>query len=115
MEPGQVYDNIEMQPTSLVFKKGHRIRVDGPAVTSRTNRNPNTGHEFGMDAEVQIADDLPQCQVECCRLFRPGNNGEEADGFKRSCVKCEKLRRFGQLFGKAKRSWWDAAPQVSWH
>ena len=58
MEPGQVYAiTIEMQPTSLVFKKGHRIRVD---VTSSDfphfDRNPNTGHEFGMDAEVQIAE-----------------------------------------------------------
>ena len=58
MEPGQVYAiTIEMQPTSQVFKKGHRIRVD---VTSSDfphfDRNPNTGHEFGMDAEVQIAE-----------------------------------------------------------
>ena len=67
MEPGQVYAiTIEMQPTSLVFKKGHRIRVD---VTSSDfphfDRNPNTGHEFGMGCGSSNCrtNDLPQCQV----------------------------------------------------
>ena len=57
MTPGQVYAlTIEMQPTSLVFKRGHRIRVD---VTSSDfphfDANPNTGHTFGLDAETKIA------------------------------------------------------------
>ena len=57
MEPGKIYlITIEMFPTSLVFKKGHRIRVD---ITSSNfphfDRNPNTGHEFGRDTEVRIA------------------------------------------------------------
>ena len=57
MEPGKIYPiTIEMFPTSLVFKKGHRIRVD---ITSSNfphfDRNPNTGHEFGRDTEVRIA------------------------------------------------------------
>jgi putative CocE/NonD family hydrolase len=57
MQPGKVYAvTIEMFPTSLVFKKGHRIRVH---VTSSDfphfDRNLNTGHEFGIDAEIRIA------------------------------------------------------------
>ena len=57
MEPGKIYAiKIEMFPTSLVFKKGHRIRID---ITSSNfphfDRNPNTGHEFGRDSEVRIA------------------------------------------------------------
>ena len=57
MERGKVYAaTIEMFPTSIVFKKGHRIRVH---VTSSDfphfDRNPNTGHDFGMDAEIRIA------------------------------------------------------------
>jgi predicted acyl esterase len=39
-----------------VFKTGHRI---GLQVTSscfpRWDRNPNTGHAFGADAELQVA------------------------------------------------------------
>jgi putative CocE/NonD family hydrolase len=55
--PREVYEyTIELQPTSNVFKKGHRIRVH---VTSSSfplwDRNPNTGREQGMDAELQVA------------------------------------------------------------
>ena len=58
MEPGQVYElTIEMEVTSNLFKQGHRIRLD---ITSsnypRNDRNPNTGHPFGMDAEMRVAD-----------------------------------------------------------
>ena len=58
MEAGTIYPvTIEMFPTSLVFKKGHRIRVD---ITSSNfphfARNLNTGHEFGKDTEIRIAD-----------------------------------------------------------
>jgi predicted acyl esterase len=39
-----------------VFKASHRIRLD---VTSsnfpRWDRNPNTGHDIGLDAEVSVA------------------------------------------------------------
>jgi hypothetical protein len=57
IEPGRVYEyTIELQPTSIVFLRGHRIRLD---VTSSNfplwDRNPNTGHEQGMDAELRIA------------------------------------------------------------
>ena len=58
MEPGRIYPlTIEMQPTSLVFKRGHRIRVH---ITSSDfphfDRNPNTcGKPFGQDAEMRVA------------------------------------------------------------
>ena len=57
IEPGKVYEyEIDLWATSNVFKKGHRIRLD---VTSsnfpRWDRNPNTGHGFGVDAELAIA------------------------------------------------------------
>ncbi|HVX44078.1 MAG TPA: CocE/NonD family hydrolase [Mycobacteriales bacterium] len=47
---------IDLWATSNVFRAGHRIRVD---ITSssfpRWDRNPNTGHELGADAELQKA------------------------------------------------------------
>ena len=57
IEPGRVYRyTIDMWETSIVFKAGHRIRVE---VTSsnfpRMDRNPNTGNRPGMDAETQVA------------------------------------------------------------
>ena len=57
LEPGKVYEYaVELQPTSNVFLKGHRIRVD---ISSSNfplwDRNPNTGHEQGRDAETRIA------------------------------------------------------------
>ena len=56
--PGEIYEyTLELQPTSNVFKQGHRIRVH---LTSSNfplwDRNPNTGHEQGMDAEWQVAE-----------------------------------------------------------
>lgn len=58
MQPGSVYEfRIELQPTSMVFLKGHCLRVD---ITSSCfplwDRNPNTGHPQGMDAELRVAD-----------------------------------------------------------
>jgi len=57
MEPGRIFRlRIELQPTSLVFKAGHRIRVH---VTSSDyphfDRNPDTGGEFGREAELRTA------------------------------------------------------------
>ena len=57
LEPGEIYEYmIELQPTSNVFLKGHQIAVH---ITSSSfpmyDRNPNTGHEQGMDAELRIA------------------------------------------------------------
>jgi putative CocE/NonD family hydrolase len=57
IEPGRAYEyEIDLWATSNVFKKGHAIRLD---VTSsnfpRWDRNPNTGHDFGADAELVVA------------------------------------------------------------
>ena len=58
LEPGKVYEyTIDLHATSNVFLKGHRIRVH---VTSSNfpmwDRNPNTGHEQGVDAELKVAE-----------------------------------------------------------
>jgi putative CocE/NonD family hydrolase len=58
LEPGRVYRfNIDLWATSNVFKAGHRIRLQ---VTSscfpRWDRNPNTGHPIGADAELRRAE-----------------------------------------------------------
>ena len=57
IEPGRPYAYaIDLWATSNVFKAGHRI---GLHVTSssfpRWDRNPNTGHAFGADAELRVA------------------------------------------------------------
>lgn len=57
IEPGKAYEyEIDLWATSNVFKAGHRVRLD---VTSsnfpRWDRNPNTGHDFGADAEMEVA------------------------------------------------------------
>ncbi len=45
MEPGEIYElTIKLYPTSNVFKKGHRIRVDiSSSNFPRFDLNPNTG------------------------------------------------------------------------
>ncbi len=57
LEPGKVYAyEIVVQPTSNVFLKGHRIRLE---ISSSNfplwDRNPNTGHKPGQDAELRVA------------------------------------------------------------
>jgi len=57
IEPGKTYEyEIDLWATSNVFKKGHSIRLD---VTSsnfpRWDRNPNTGHDLGVDDELVVA------------------------------------------------------------
>jgi hypothetical protein len=57
IEPGRPYVyEIDLWATSNLFQAGHRI---GLQITSscfpRWDRNPNTGHPFGADAEQQLA------------------------------------------------------------
>jgi len=54
IEPGKIYEyTIDLWSTSYVVKQGHRIRVDiSSSNFNRWDRNPNTGNEFGMDAET---------------------------------------------------------------
>jgi len=58
IEPGKVYKyEIDLWVTSNVFLEGHRIRVEVSSSNfPRFDRNPNTGHPFGQDAEVATAD-----------------------------------------------------------
>ncbi|MBM3944078.1 MAG: CocE/NonD family hydrolase, partial [SAR202 cluster bacterium] len=57
LKPGQTYEfTIDLWPTSNVFLKGHRIRVDiSSSNFPRFDRNPNTGNRFGYDTEMRVA------------------------------------------------------------
>jgi uncharacterized protein len=55
--PGRVYEYaIDLWATSQVFKAGHRIRLEVSSSNfPHFDRNPNTGHRFGTDAEMLTA------------------------------------------------------------
>ena len=57
LEPGKIYKyTIEMWSTANCFLEGHRIRVEVSSSNfPQFDRNPNTGHAFGLDAEVRVA------------------------------------------------------------
>ena len=57
MEPGKVYPlTIKLYPTSNVFKKGHRIRVDiSSSNFPRFDVNPNTGEPLNEHRRMEIA------------------------------------------------------------
>ncbi len=57
MKPGQPYEfTIEMYPTSLVFKKGHRIRLDiSSSNFPRFDVNPNTGEPLNDNRRTKVA------------------------------------------------------------
>jgi uncharacterized protein len=57
MKPGMAYSfTIEMYPTSLVFKKGHRIRVDiSSSNFPRFDLNPNTGEPLNDNRRWAVA------------------------------------------------------------
>ncbi|MBI4306803.1 MAG: CocE/NonD family hydrolase [Chloroflexi bacterium] len=57
IEPMKTYEyRIDMWDTSNVFNAGHRIRVEiSSSNFPRFDRNLNTGHQPGMDAEMAIA------------------------------------------------------------
>ena len=57
LEPGQVYElTVDLWSTSLVFNKGHRIRVAVSSSNSpRFEANPNTGKPFRADKETRVA------------------------------------------------------------
>lgn len=54
IELGKIYEYIiDLWATSCVVRKGHKIRVEiSSSNFNRYDRNPNTGNEFGMDAET---------------------------------------------------------------
>jgi len=57
MQPGTVYEfTIELYPTSNVFRKGHRIRVDiSSSNFPRFDANPNTGEPLNDNRRVLVA------------------------------------------------------------
>ena len=82
MEPGSVYRiEVDLWSTSVCFMPGHRIRLE---VTSSNfpqfDRNPNTGHDFGVDAELAVARQTVHHGAErpSCVLLPvvPGDGGE---------------------------------------
>jgi putative CocE/NonD family hydrolase len=58
LKPGQVDKyTIKVWPTSNLFKAGHQIRLEiSSSNFPMFDRNPNTGHPFGQDAELKVAD-----------------------------------------------------------
>jgi len=58
MQPGQVYRfQIRMYPTSLVFARGHRIRLDiSSSNFPRFDVNPNTGEPLNDNRRWAVAD-----------------------------------------------------------
>jgi predicted acyl esterase len=57
MKPGDVYElTVDLWSTSLVFNKGHRIRVAVSSSNSpRFEPNPNTGKPFRADDETRVS------------------------------------------------------------
>jgi hypothetical protein len=58
LKPGQPYEfTIEMYPTSLIFKRGHRIRLDiSSSNFPRFDVNPNTGEPLNDNRRWQVAE-----------------------------------------------------------
>lgn len=57
IEPGRVYRyEIDCWSSSNLVQRGHRIRVEiSSSNFPQFDRNPNTGHSFGLDAELRPA------------------------------------------------------------
>ena len=58
MKPGEIYPfTIEMYPTSIVFRRGHRIRLDiSSSNFPRFDVNPNTGEPLGANTRWRVAE-----------------------------------------------------------
>jgi hypothetical protein len=57
IEPGRAHEyRIDLWATSNVFQAGHRVRLEVSSSNfPRFDRNPNTGHPLGADAELRPA------------------------------------------------------------
>ena len=57
MTPAEPYEFVfQLYPTSAVFRKGHRLRLDiSSSNWPRFDVNPNTGGPLGRDREYQLA------------------------------------------------------------
>ncbi len=58
LQAGQVNEfNLELSPTSLIFQRGHRIRIDiSSSNFPRFDVNPNTGEPLNNNRQWQIAE-----------------------------------------------------------
>jgi len=58
LEPGHAYEfTIEMYPTSILFQKGHRIRLDiSSSNFPRFDVNPNTGEPLNQNRRIEVAE-----------------------------------------------------------
>ena len=58
VEPGKTYRyEIDLWVTSNLYHSGHRVRVEiSSSNFPQFDRNPNTGHTFGVDAELAKAE-----------------------------------------------------------
>ena len=57
IEPGRPYEyTIRLNPTGILFRRGHRIRLDvSSSDFPNFDRNHNTGADFWSDTELRIA------------------------------------------------------------
>jgi len=74
---GKIYDyTLDLRATSYLFKIGHKIGLEiSSSNFPRFDRNPNTGHEFGMDAETAKATQIifhnaMHPSYICCQKFQ---------------------------------------------
>ena len=74
LTPGKMEEfTINMWATSNLFLKGHRIRLEVSSSNfPHYDRNPNTGHDFGADAEVRAArQEVRHSKAHPSRLLLP--------------------------------------------
>jgi predicted acyl esterase len=66
MTPGEIYPlTIELAPTSNLFQKGHRIRLDVSSSNfPRFDVNPNTGEPMGRHTHTLVAHNTVYCHPE---------------------------------------------------
>jgi predicted acyl esterase len=57
-EPGRIHEcRIELLPVAMVFEPGHRVRLHlSSSSWPPWDRDQNTAHPIGMDAQVQVAE-----------------------------------------------------------
>src|SRR5262249_1112238 len=63
LQPGEVYKiTIQLPPTSNLFVRGHRIRLDiSSSNFPRFDVNPNTGEPVGRHTRMQVATNTIHC------------------------------------------------------
>lgn len=74
MAPGEIYEiEIRLQPTSNLFVKGHRVRVDiSSSNFPHYDTNPNTGEPLGANRSTLVArQTVYHDQVRCSHIELP--------------------------------------------